>query len=82
MARPVIAADHGGARETIRAGETGWLVTPGDPAALAAAVGEALALSPADRAALGVRAREAILARFTTAAMQAATLAVYAELLR
>ncbi len=82
MARPVIAADHGGARETIRAGETGWLVTPGDPAALAAAVGEALALSPADRAALGARARAAILARFTTAAMQAATLAVYAELLR
>jgi glycosyltransferase involved in cell wall biosynthesis len=30
MGRPVIATDHGGARETVQAGETGWLVPPGD----------------------------------------------------
>ena len=28
MGRPVLAADHGGARETVIAGETGWLVAP------------------------------------------------------
>jgi glycosyltransferase involved in cell wall biosynthesis len=33
--RPVIAADAGGARETVRPGETGWLVPPDDVGALA-----------------------------------------------
>jgi glycosyltransferase involved in cell wall biosynthesis len=33
--RPVIAANAGGARETVVAGETGWLVPPDDVAALA-----------------------------------------------
>lgn len=33
--RPVIAADGGGARETVRPGETGWLVPPDDVDALA-----------------------------------------------
>ncbi|MFC4169408.1 glycosyltransferase family 4 protein, partial [Teichococcus aestuarii] len=44
MARPVIAADLGGPRETVQEGETGWRVPPGDTAALAAAIGRALAL--------------------------------------
>ena len=35
MGRPVVATDHGGARETILPGVTGWLAAPGDPAALA-----------------------------------------------
>ena len=35
MGRPVIASDHGGARETVIAGETGWLVPPGDSDAIA-----------------------------------------------
>ena len=34
--RPVIAADGGGARETVRPGETGWLVPPDDVDALTA----------------------------------------------
>ncbi len=45
MRRLVIAADHGGAAETIADGITGWRVAPGDPAALAAALDAALALS-------------------------------------
>ncbi len=36
--RPVIATDIGGAREVVVPGETGWLVPPGDPVALARAV--------------------------------------------
>ena len=49
---------------------------------LAAAVERALALPVADRLALGMRARAGVMARYTTAAMQAATLDVYRELAR
>ena len=81
MGRPTIAADLGGPRETVVPGETGWLVPPGDPAALAAAIGEALDLPEDARWHLGARARAAVLAQYTTRAMQDATLAVYRELL-
>jgi glycosyltransferase involved in cell wall biosynthesis len=81
MGRPVVAFDHGGAAETVAEGRTGLLVPPGDAAALAASLARALALPAEDRAALGRRAREAVLAGYTTAAMQAATLDVYRELL-
>jgi len=47
MRRPVVATDVGGIPEVIRPGETGWLVPPGDPEVLGAAIAEALA----DRAA-------------------------------
>ncbi|WP_240048431.1 glycosyltransferase family 4 protein [Crenalkalicoccus roseus] len=81
MQRPVIAADLGAPRETVEETVTGWRVPPGDPAALAQAIGWVLALPPAERAAVGRRARERVLARYTTRAMQQATLAVYRELL-
>jgi glycosyltransferase involved in cell wall biosynthesis len=82
MGRPVIAADHGAARETVAEGETGWRVPPGDPAALAAALAGALALPAEARAAMGARARRAVVeGGYTTEAMQRATLAVYRELL-
>ena len=80
MARPVIASDLGAPRETVDEGATGWRVPPGDPAALAAAIARALALPTAERAAMGERARAAVLERYTTRAMQDATLAVYREL--
>ncbi len=62
-------------------GETGFLVPPGDVPGLSAAIGAALDLTQDESAALGWRAREAVLAGFTTAAMQQATLAVYQEVL-
>lgn len=78
MGRPVIAADHGGAVETVRAG-TGFRVAPA-PEPLAETMAHVLALGVDARTALGQQARAAVLAEFTTARMQSATLAVYREL--
>ena len=81
MGRPVVATDHGGARETIVPGVTGWLVPPRDPAALAAAIGEALSLGAGERDALARRASAHVAAHFTREAMCARTIDVYEELL-
>lgn len=81
MGRPVIASDAGGAVETVEQDVTGWRVPPGDPVALASLLNHVLALPADERATHGARARAAVLARFTTRAMQSATLAVYRELL-
>lgn len=81
MARPVIASDLGAPRETVAEGITGWRTPPGDASALAAALSRALAMTDSERAALGARARAAVLSGYTTAAMQAATMATYRELL-
>jgi len=80
MGRPVIATDHGGARETVRPGETGWLVAPGDPAALAAALAEALALDAAARERMAAKAIAEMRAHYSKEGMCARTLAVYDEL--
>jgi glycosyltransferase involved in cell wall biosynthesis len=81
MRRPMIASDLGGPVETIEHGVTGWRVPPGDAGALAAAIEHVLALPASARAEVGFRARAAVQVGYTVAAMQAATLAVYDELL-
>lgn len=88
MAVPVIATDIGAPPETILAWWgmpadeiTGWLVPPGDAAALAAQLAAMLAMVPADRAVIGGRARTHVLAHFTLRAMKEQTLAAYDELL-
>ena len=78
MGRPVIAADLGGPVETVEDGVTGWRVRPGDPDALAAAIGRVLMLDDAERQALGQRARASVP---TVRAMQEATLDVYEAVL-
>jgi len=81
MGVPTIVSDHGGAAETVDHLVTGWRVPPGDADALAAAIDHALGMGSEDLAALAERSRASVLARYTTAAMQAATLDVYRELL-
>ncbi|WP_417516537.1 glycosyltransferase family 4 protein [Minwuia sp.] len=81
MGRPVIVTDHGGARETVEPGQTGWRVTPGDPAAMAVALDEALSLDHDARAALADRAMTHVRAHFTRDLMCRRTLDVYHELL-
>lgn len=81
MARVVIAAAHGGAAETVTDQETGLLVPPGDAEALAGMIAAVLDAPAEAREALGARARASVLAHYTVAAMQAATIAVYEEVL-
>ena len=64
MGVPVVAAALGAVPETVLAPpeidaalRTGWHVPPNEPQALSAAIGEALALTPAERQALARRAR-------------------------
>ena len=80
MGRPVIATDHGGAREQVIEGETGWLVPPGDPEALAAAIERAVTLDKAKRERMSAAAIEHVRAKFSKTAMCAATLALYREI--
>jgi len=81
MGRPVVASDHGGARETVIPWQTGWLVKPDDPKALATAIAEALALDPAAREKMADVARAHVLKQFTVAQMREATLGVYRQVL-
>lgn len=82
MGRPVIASDHGGPRESILPGRTGWLTNPGDPHALAAALDRFLALSAEERGDMAALAQSFVRANFSKEAMCQRTLAVYDEILR
>ena len=82
MGRPVIATDHGAARETVLPdGVTGWLATPGDPDSMAAALEKALALTALEREAMAERAVAHVHKNFAKDDMCAKTLAVYKELM-
>jgi glycosyltransferase involved in cell wall biosynthesis len=81
MGRMVVAANHGGAAETVIDRVTGILVRAGDAAALAAAVDAALALTPEERIVWGARARARVAEDYAVAAMQVAVMRVYGELL-
>ncbi|MEM1103260.1 MAG: glycosyltransferase family 4 protein [Pseudomonadota bacterium] len=81
MGRPVIAADHGGARETILQGETGWRTPPGDAEALAAVLSDFAKMDRARRARMGDAARRRAETLYSADEMCASTLRVYADLL-
>lgn len=81
LGRPVIATDHGGARETVIQGETGWLVPPGDVQALANAIDRVLELDENARAILAEKAIQNVRDNFSRDAMCVKTLAVYDEVL-
>ncbi|NBC20117.1 MAG: glycosyltransferase [Alphaproteobacteria bacterium] len=81
MGRPVIAPDHGGAREIVLDGETGTRFAPGDPHALAGAIRTLVALGERGRKALGETGRAHIAANYSKRGLQAATLGVYSQLL-
>jgi len=81
MERPVIATDHGGAREVVLPGQSGLLVPPGDAAILADALVTLMKAGPEARAEMGRAARAHIAKRYTVERMCADTLKVYRDLL-
>lgn len=81
MAKPTIATAVAGTPEQIQDGETGLLVPPANPEAIADAIMRLLEASPAERRSMGERARERVGERFTTARMVRETAALYGELL-
>ena len=80
MGTPVIATDHGGSRETVLPGITGWLVPPGDATALAAALEDALS-DPERLKAMGANGRAHVLANFTTRQMLEKEFSAYERLM-
>jgi glycosyltransferase involved in cell wall biosynthesis len=73
---PVVASDVGGLRELVRDGETGALVPPGDPAALADALRPLLADRELRRR-LGTAGRERAKTLFDVSAFRRANLELY-----
>jgi glycosyltransferase involved in cell wall biosynthesis len=78
VGRPVVASRVGGLAEAVVHGETGLLVPPADPPALATAIAR-LAGDGGLRARLGAAGRARVLARYTAAKMAEGTLACYGE---
>jgi glycosyltransferase involved in cell wall biosynthesis len=76
----LVAAAHGGLPEIVRDGETGRLVVPGDPGALATVLAE-LAGNPGQRERLGAAAAADAGERFSVARLLERTQALYDELL-
>jgi glycosyltransferase involved in cell wall biosynthesis len=65
IGRPVVASDVPGCRSVVEHGVTGWLVPPGDAAALAEAVRHALDLPPETLALMGQRGRQRVEQQFS-----------------
>jgi glycosyltransferase involved in cell wall biosynthesis len=76
MRKGVVASNVGGLPDTVLPGETGLLVPPGDPAALAGAVADLLT-DPARRQELGNRGRDHCLGVFDIDATVAGLAALY-----
>jgi glycosyltransferase involved in cell wall biosynthesis len=81
MELPVIGTRVVGTEETVRDGETGYLIEYGDASALADQLAR-LAADPALRARLGKRGREVVLAEFDEAQIVESLATVYRLVLR
>jgi glycosyltransferase involved in cell wall biosynthesis len=81
MGVPVVASNIGGFTETIVDNETGLLVPPAVPIALAGAIERLADMGGEARREMGRRARARATQLYSVAALQSATLAVYRRLL-
>ena len=81
MGRPVIATDHGAARETVTHGENGWLVPPNDASALVNVMREALSIDTEARDIIARRGIANVRENYTKDLMGERTMTVYQEIL-
>jgi glycosyltransferase involved in cell wall biosynthesis len=81
LGRLVIAANHGGARETVVDGETGWLTPPGDAKALASTINRVLVQTAKERQVFSEQAIQHIQNKYSKSNMCNKTLEVYNTLL-
>lgn len=77
---PIVASDVSAIPEVVEDGVSGWLVPPGDPEALAAAIQEGCG-NEADRLARGVAGHMRLLERFALPTMVERTLEIYEQAL-
>jgi glycosyltransferase involved in cell wall biosynthesis len=81
MGRPVIATDHGGARETILPGISGLLTKPGNAVELADAIAHLASMDANVRVRMGGRGRAHVMENFSLERMCADTIALYRSLI-
>jgi glycosyltransferase involved in cell wall biosynthesis len=79
-ARPVVATDVGGARETVMEGETGYLVKSGDDGTMADRI-IALLINPERARAMGERGRQVVEQNFSCQTQLGRTMNLYEKLL-
>ena len=80
-ALPIVTTDVGGNKEVVRAGETGLVVSPGDPEELATGMRRVMTMPAARRRAWGEAAREEVVRRYGVERVVDRWLALYRELL-
>ena len=81
MGKPVVATAHGGSLEAVLSGQTGWLVSPGNPEAMALALEEAIT-NPSKRRLFGENSRRWVREQFSTQEMCEKTIQLYNSLLK
>ncbi len=81
MGKFVAASKHGGALETVLDGQTGLLIQPSNPQALASGITELMQWPQSKNKAQAQFARKHIAQNFSASAMKSATLAVYQQAL-
>lgn len=74
---PCVATDAGGVREIVLDGRTGFVVPPGDPAPLAAAMSRLAQMPAEERRRMGTSARAHAVAHFSLDAVVAQWEALY-----
>jgi glycosyltransferase involved in cell wall biosynthesis len=80
IGRPVIVTDTGANGEMVQSGSTAWVIHPEDPAALAAALREAVHLNTSQRLGLAQQTRDFIAERFPQSAWFKGMMDLYEEL--
>jgi glycosyltransferase involved in cell wall biosynthesis len=81
MSTPIIATAHGGSLETVKDNETGWLIPPSDPKAMALTIDNALK-NPKTLASISKNAYNWAHAQFTIDKMCQGEFKIYEDLLK